>query len=412
MDDQFQYCDDCLACEGVTLESIASAVGTPTYVYSRKMLRESVRTFDEAFEDVPHLVCYGIKANSNQTLLRRFVEWGIGFDAVSGGELFRALQAGAAHSRIILSGVGKTEEEIRYALNTGILFVSVESPAELDSIAAVAEGIGRPAHVVLRTNPDVDARTHPYISTGLKSHKFGIALDEAGALAVDAQQRPGIEVVGIGCHIGSQITDLGPFAEAARSITGLAADLKRAGLPLRYLDFGGGLGVSYDDETPPAPADYAETLIEASRGLKMTLILEPGRVIVGPAGALICRVVRRKKQGEKQFVIVDAGMNDLIRPPLYGSFHRIRPVRPRREDEVIDLVGPICESTDFFARDREVGRLESGDLVAVMTVGAYGSVLASNYNSRPRPAEVLVDGDSFMVIRRRESYEDLIRLEK
>jgi len=264
----------------------------------------------------------------------------------------------------------------------------------------------------LRTNPDVNAQTHPYISTGLKSHKFGISFEQAPALAIEAAKMPGIQVVGIGCHIGSQITDLGPFEEAAGSIVAMASDLKNQGLPLEYLDFGGGLGIPYNGETPPTPKAYAETLIRYSNALGLTLVLEPGRVIVGASGILLCRVIRKKTQGDKQFVIVDAGMNDLIRPSLYGSFHRLSPVRKSEETEVIDLVGPICESADFLAQDREAPRMEPGDLVAVMTTGAYGSTLASNYNSRPRPAEVLVDGDAFSVIRRRETYEDLIRLEK
>ncbi len=410
--DEFRYDGEGLTCENVSLGAIADTVGTPTYVYSQKILYDSVRRFDDAFATVPHLVCYGIKANSNLTLLRRFVEWGIGLDAVSGGELFRALQAGADRKRIILSGVGKTRDEIQYALDRDLLFVSVESRAELETIAEVAIETGRTARVVFRTNPDVDARTHPYISTGLKSHKFGVSFEDTPALVADAAAMPGVEVAGIGCHIGSQITDLGPFREAAGSIAGLASNLMDRGIPLKYLDFGGGLGISYDGELPPTPHVYAETLIGISRDLGLTLVLEPGRVIVGTSGILLCRVIRKKTQGKKQFVIVDAGMNDLIRPPLYGSFHGLRPVREREGTEVIDLVGPICESTDFLARDREVSRLEPGDLVAVMTAGAYGSALASNYNSRPRPAEVLVDGESFSVVRRRETYDDLIRLEE
>ena len=410
--DEFRYDGEGLTCENVSLGAIADSVGTPTYVYSQKILYDSVRRFDDAFASVPHLVCYGIKANSNLTLLRRFVEWGIGFDAVSGGELFRALQAGADRRRIILSGVGKTRDEIQYALDRDILFVSVESRAELETIAEVAIETGRTARVVFRTNPNVDARTHPYISTGLKSHKFGVSFEDTPALIADAGAMPGIEVAGIGCHIGSQITDLGPFREAAGSIAGLASNLKDRGIPLKYLDFGGGLGISYDGELPPTPQVYAETLIGISRELGLTLVLEPGRVIVGASGILLCRVIRKKTQGKKRFVIVDAGMNDLIRPPLYGSFHGLRPVRQREGTEVIDLVGPICESTDFLAQDREVSRLETGDLVAVMTAGAYGSALASNYNSRPRPAEVLVDGESFSVVRRRETYDDLTRLEE
>jgi diaminopimelate decarboxylase len=331
---------------------------------------------------------------------------------VSGGELYRALTAGADPRQVILSGLGKTRDEIRYGLDSDILFFSVESREELQTIDQIARESGRVARVVLRTNPNVDARTHPYISTGLKSHKFGIAFEDAGPLALEGHRMGGIEVVGIGCHIGSQITELDPFESAASSIVTLARELLADGVGLRYLDFGGGLGISYNGETPPTPTAYAGVLMRVTSGLDITLVLEPGRVIVGSAGALVARVVRRKSQGAKQFVIVDAGMNDLIRPPLYGSFHALQPVRPRGETEVIDLVGPICESTDFLAKDREVSRMEEGDLVAVLAAGAYGAALSSNYNSRPRPAEVLVDGDSFSVIRRRETYDDLIRLER
>jgi diaminopimelate decarboxylase len=410
--DYFDYKDDALVCESVSLEAIAESVGTPVYVYSQATLQRHVRVLDAAFDKTPHRLCYAVKANSNLTLLKRFVEWGTGFEVVSGGELFRVLEAGASPESVILSGVGKTRDEIRQALDAGVLFLSVESQAELELISEVAVQTGHSARVVFRINPDVDPRTHPYISTGLERNKFGISLSDAASVIQAGSSLPGVSVVGIGCHIGSQITELGPFEEAIAGIADLARDLRRQGIALEYLDVGGGLGISYDAEEPPSLEAYAGTILTATEGLGLTLILEPGRVIAGNAGILLCRVIRKKTHGNKRFVIVDAGMNDLIRPALYASFHRVMPVRPREGKEIVDVVGPICESADFIAQDRELDRLESGDLAAVMTAGAYGFSLASNYNSRPRPAEVLVDGDSFSVVRRRETYEDLIRLEK
>ena len=408
----FDYREGELCCEEVRLSTIAEQVGTPVYVYSQRTLKRHVGVFDGAFADTPHLVCYAVKANSNQTVLRRFADWGLGFEAVSGGELFRALEAGASPDRVIFSGVGKTSDEIRFALDAGILFFSVESHSELELISRVAKEKGTIAPVLFRTNPDVDPQTHPYISTGLRHHKFGIPLPEARRMYATARQMPGIEIVGIGCHIGSQITELAPFEQALVGITGLVADLSQDGFDLKYLDFGGGLGIPYADEEPPSPEAYGQVVRRATDGLDLTLVLEPGRVIVGNAGVLLARVLLRKSQGTKQFAIVDAGMNDLIRPALYGSFHNLMPIQPRKEREVVDVVGPICESSDFLAQDREMERLEPGDLLAIMSAGAYGFSLASNYNSRPRPPEVLVDGDKFTVIRRRETYQDLIRLEE
>jgi len=408
----FEYRDGRLLCEEVPLETIARSVGTPTYVYSQRTLHRHVRVFDGAFQSVPHQVCYAVKANSNLAVLRCFVEWGIGFEVVSGGELYRVLEAGAAGERIIFSGVGKTREEIAYALESGILFLSVESPAELELIREVAEIKGVTAPVVLRTNPDVDPRTHPYISTGLRHHKFGIPLADASALILRTRDWREVDVVGIGCHIGSQITDLAPFEEALRGVVGLARSLMNEGISLQYLNFGGGLGIAYDGEVPPAPDLYAKTIIEASQGLGLKVVLEPGRVIVGNAGILLCRVLRLKDQGGKRFVVVDAGMNDLLRPALYKSFHSLKPVRVRDGSRVVDVVGPVCESADFIAQDRDVPTLETGDLLAVMSAGAYAFSLASNYNSRPRPAEVLVDGDAFRIVRRRETYDDMLAPER
>jgi diaminopimelate decarboxylase len=422
----FDYRNGLLHCEEVPLQRIAEEVGTPVYVYSERTLLRHVRVFEEAFQSIPHLTCYAVKANSNINILRRFAEWGTGFEIVSGGELFRVLKASGSARRVIFDGPGKTEAELRFALESEILFLNVESGSEADLIVETARSMGKRARISIRTNPNVDPKTHPYISTGMKKHKFGIGLDEARELYLRLKNIPEIDLVGVTCHMGSQITQLGPFEEALASIGGLIEELKRNGIPLQYLDFGGGLGISYNGEEPPSPACYAAAIIEATKDLGVTVVLEPGRVIVGNAGILLSRVVVRKNQGEKRFIIIDAGMNDLIRPPLYGSHHNIWPVKENVESagktesggttesssrEIADVVGPICESADFIAQDRELPIFESGDLMAIMSAGAYGFSLSSNYNSRPRVAEVLVTGDTYEVIGRRETYEDLIRLE-
>ena len=410
----FRYDAGRLHCEGVPLERIAKEIGTPVYVYSEATLQRHVRVFNEAFQAAPHLTCYAIKANSNINLLRRFAEWGTGFDIVSGGELFRVLRAGGDPRKVIFSGVGKTANEIRYALESDILFFNVESDAEAAVIQEVAREVSKTARVSIRTNPDVDAKTHPYISTGTKKNKFGVSLIDARGLYAKLAGMPNIEVVGVSCHIGSQITEMGPFKEALASLRKFIEELRSDGVALRYLDFGGGLGISYNAEEPPSPADYASAIVCATKELGLTLVLEPGRVIVGNAGILLTRVLFKKDQGDKRFLIVDAAMNDLIRPALYGSHHQLWPIHEMngQEKEKVDVVGPICESADFIAQDREIVKLNSGDLLAVMSAGAYGFSLSSNYNSRPRVAEVLVNGDSYEVIGRRETYEDLIRLEQ
>jgi diaminopimelate decarboxylase len=408
----FEYRDGELFCEDVSLQRIANEVGTPVYVYSERTLQRHVRIFDDAFKAVPHLICYAVKANSNLTILRKLAEWGTGFDIVSGGELFRVLNAGGSPQKTIFSGVGKTADEIRFALESDILFFNVESTAEVDLIREVAQAAGKRARVSIRTNPDVDARTHPYISTGTKKNKFGVGLDDARALYQKIRKLPEFEVVGVSCHIGSQITDLEPFTQALASLRDFVPALKSIGVDLRYLDFGGGLGIPYSGEEPPSPAEYAASVIEATKDLGLTLVLEPGRVIVGNAGILLTRVILKKNQGAKRFVIVDAGMNDLIRPALYGSQHQLWPVHQTGSHEVADVVGPICESTDFIAQDRDIPLVERGDLIAVMSAGAYGFSLASNYNSRPRVAEVLVKDGGYSIIRRRETYDDLIHLEQ
>ena len=407
----FEYQNGLLHCEQIPLNRIAEEVGTPAYIYSEQTLRRHVRVFDEAFEVIPHLMCYAVKANSNINILRRFAEWGTGFEIISGGELFRVLRSGGSPQKTIFDGPGKTTEEIRYALASDILFFGVESGAELESIQEIAAQMNKSARVSIRANPDVDPRTHPYISTGMQKHKFGVSVPEARQLYRRAKTLSNIEVVGVTCHIGSQITQMGPFEEAIANIRDLTLELKKEGHALKYLDFGGGLGISYDAEEPPSPAIYAKSIVSATKDLGLTVILEPGRVIVGNAGILLTRVVLKKSQGEKKFVVVDAAMNDLIRPALYGSHHQIWPVRQETRKEKVDVVGPVCESADFFAQARDIAITESGDLLAVLSAGAYGFSLSSNYNSRPRVAEVLVSGTAYEIIGRRETYEDLIRRE-
>ena len=408
----FEYRSGVLHCEEIPLEMIATEIGTPVYIYSEQTLRRHVRVFDEAFQSVPHLICYAVKANSNINILSRFAEWGTGFDIVSGGELFRVLRAGGSPEKIIFAGVGKTAGEIRYALDAGILFFNVESSAELELIHNIARDTNRHARVSIRANPDVDPRTHPYISTGMQRHKFGISLPEARELYRNLRQLRNIDVVGVQCHLGSQITEMSPFEEALASLREFILELRAEGLGLKYLDFGGGLGISYNAEEPPSPAVYGAAVAKATKDLGLTIVLEPGRVITGNAGILLTRVLLKKNQGAKKFLVVDAGMNDLIRPALYGSHHQLWPVRARSEKEMVDVVGPVCESADFIAKDRDVAVLDAGELLAVMSAGAYGFSLSSNYNSRPRAAEVLVSGETYQVIRRRESFEDLIRLEE
>lgn len=409
----FQERNGELYAEGVPLSAVAERVGTPCYVYSLATLRRHFRVFDEAFESTPHLVCFSVKSNSNLAVLRTFAREGSGFDIVSGGELFRALKAGADPGKIVFSGVGKTAGEIRYALAAGILMLNVESPGELDAINSVAGQLGAKARVALRVNPDVDPKTHPYISTGLKKSKFGIDIQRSLEDYRRARSLPHIEVVGVDCHIGSQLTTVPPFVDALERIHDLLGRLQAENFQIRYLDMGGGLGITYNDEKPPEPRHYAGALTEGLRDLDVTLLLEPGRVIVGNAGILLTRVLYLKSTSDKNFVVVDGGMNDLIRPALYGSYQAVQPVRPRNGTRfTADVVGPVCESGDFFAKDRDLPALEPGDLLAVMSAGAYGFVMASNYNTRPRAPEVLVDGEQLHIVRARETLEDLVRGEQ
>lgn len=389
---------------------LAEQVGTPCYVYSHATLKHHFSVFDEAFSSVPHLTCFAMKANSNLAILSLFGSMGGGVDIVSGGELYRARRAGIPADRIVYSGVGKTLEEIDYALKEDILMFNIESPLELESINTRAGELGTTARIALRVNPDVDPKTHPYISTGLKKNKFGIDIEGALRAYERAMQLEHVEILGVDCHIGSQLTEISPFVDALRRLRVLIDRLENMGIPVKYLDLGGGLGIVYDQESPPHPHEYADAILSELKGLSCTLIFEPGRVIVGNAGVLLTRVLYTKKSASKDFVIVDAGMNDLVRPSLYGSYHQILPVRKSdREMQVVDVVGPICESGDFLARERGLPMVRPGDCLVVMSAGAYGFTMSSNYNSRPRAAEILVKGDQYHVIRKRETHEDLIR---
>jgi len=405
----FTYRGDELAAEDIPLTELAREVGTPAYIYSKKTLALHFRVFSDAFGGLPHLICFAMKANSNLSILKLFISMGAGVDIVSGGELFRALTAGVDPGTVVYSGVGKTREEIRQALAADILMFNVESFQELIVIDQIAREMKKTARISLRVNPDVDPMTHPKISTGLKTNKFGIDIRKVVSDYEEAARLMNIEVVGVDCHIGSQVTELGPFVDALGKLKELVLTLRDRGFTIQYLDFGGGLGITYNHEEPPDPSSYGKAIDETAGDLGVTFVLEPGRVLVGNAGILLTRVLYTK-QAEKNFVIVDAGMNDLARPAVYDSYHEVVPV-VRRDGEVMraDVVGPICESTDYLAKDRRLVGVKQGDLLAVMSAGAYSFSMSSNYNSRPRAVEVLVDGGSYRVIRQRERYEDLIR---
>jgi diaminopimelate decarboxylase len=409
----FTYRRQVLWCEEVPLARIARAVGTPCYIYSERTLRRHFRAFDDAFTGLSHLTAFAVKANPNLALLRLFAQEGGGADVVSGGELYRALAAGIDPGKIVFAGVGKQAKEIHDALQARILMFNVESHQELALIEKVARRYGRRAQVALRVNPDINPQTHPYISTGLKNSKFGVNIREALEFYRVASRLRHVDVVGLHSHIGSQITQLGPFLDAVKKILRLIERLRAEWINIRYLDLGGGLGITYKSETPPHPRALANALTPLLRPWLTaggTLIFEPGRVIVGNAGLLLTEVLYVKSGHPHPFVVVDAGMNDLIRPSLYDAYHQILPVARRRvRAQTVDVVGPICESGDFLAKGRRLPQSRPGDLLAVMSAGAYGFAMASNYNARPRAAEVLVQGSSFTVIRRRETYGDLIR---
>ncbi|MDO9288335.1 MAG: diaminopimelate decarboxylase [Thermodesulfovibrionales bacterium] len=409
----FKYKNNELFAEDVPVRKLAEKYGTPLYVYSHATLLRHFKAYDDAFDGYPHIICFAVKANSNLAILRLFAENNGGADIVSGGELFRALKAGVSPKRIVYAGVGKTDDEIRFALRSKILMFNVESEAELQRINEVAGKMKTKAPVALRINPDIDPQTHPYISTGLKKHKFGIPIEDAIEYYRAASRLKNISIVGIHKHIGSQITKVSPFVDALKRILLLIDELNAQGVNIKYLDIGGGLGIPYKDEEPPVPKDLAKNILPLLNGRKMTLIMEPGRSIAGNAGILVTKTLYLKQGHEKEFIIVDAGMNDLMRPSLYGAYHGIIPVkRYKRADTFADVVGPICESGDFLAMEREMPRVRQGEYLAVMSAGAYGFSMSSNYNSRPRPAEVMVKGKKHFLIRERETYKTLVDGEK
>ena len=412
--DHFGYRQDRLYAEEVPLSAIAERVGTPCYVYSRATLERHYRVFDEAFGDWPHHICFAVKANGNLAVLQVLERLGAGFDIVSGGELARVLAAGGRASDVVFSGVGKSSDEIAKALTAGVRILSIESGEELERVNAVALSLGHKAPIGIRINPDVDPNTHPYIATGLRENKFGVPAADAPALYRKANAMAGIEVVGIGCHIGSQLTEVAPFCDAVERVLDVVDILAQDDIRLAHLDLGGGVGIRYSDETPPDPKDYVQAILSIlkRRNCDLAVTLEPGRAIAGNAGVLLSSVEYIKSGPEKDFVIVDAAMNDLLRPALYQAWHEVvRADRgPDRKMLTCDVVGPVCETGDFIARDRQLA-VAPGDLVAVRSVGAYGFVMASNYNTRPRPAEVMVDGDQLHVVREREQTADLFSAE-
>ncbi len=408
----FYYKDNLLYCENVKLLDIIEEIKTPFYLYSFNALKDNYINFDKSFKNINHITCFSVKANSNLTVLNIFKSLDSGFDIVSGGELYRVLKINGDPKKIVFSGVGKTPDEIEFALFSDILMFNVESYEELLCINEIARKLNKKAPISFRVNPDVDPKTHPYVSTGLKNNKFGIDISEAVELYKKAKDMEFIEVIGIDCHIGSQLTEISPFIDAISKIKNLIKKLNEIGINLKYFDIGGGLGIKYKDETPPSPKEYANAIISEIKDLNLTLILEPGRVIVGNAGIMVTKVLYFKKNNLKNFIIVDAGMNDLIRPSLYKAYQEIVPVDRNGCTKIkADIVGPICESGDYLAKDREV-EFKNNSFLAVKSSGAYGFTMASNYNSRPRPAEILVKNDDFFIIRERESYQDLTDKEK
>lgn len=412
--DHFQQHDGVLCADGVPLTHVAETYGTPTYVYSQATLQRHVRVLGEGLASLPHRICYAVKANGNLSLLRLLGELGCSFDAVSLGELMRVQRAGQPLGHTIFSGVGKSDQEIDLALKNGVLYLSVESHEELLATAAIGQRQGRVAPVSIRVNPDVDAHTHPYISTGMAENKFGVPVSQLPALVRTCLDHPHLDLVGLTCHIGSQLTTLAPFEDAAHRIAALTQEVREAGVTLRHVGMGGGLGIPYHQETPPDPARYGAALARILGPLELEVVLEPGRVIVGNAGVLLASVVRCKDHGAKHFAVIDAGMNDLLRPALYQAHHTIEAVvqngAPGRSQKV-DVVGPVCESADTFAKDLALQQLEPGALVAIRSAGAYGFVMASHYNGRPKPAEVLCHDGKMTLIRARETFEDLWRQE-
>lgn len=405
----FEFRDGKLFAEEVPVTELAEQYGTPLYIYSAATFKRHFQAFDSAFEGLDHMTCYSVKANSNLSVLKMLAVEGAGMDIVSGGELYRALKAGVPSEKIVYSGVGKRASEIKEALEANILMFNVESVAELHKINEVAGEMGKIAKVSFRINPDVDPQTHPYISTGMKKNKFGLDIEHSLEAYKTAAELPNIDPVGMDCHIGSQLTNIEPFLEALDKLLNFYEKLKGIGLDIQYLDLGGGLGISYDEEEPPHPSEFGKALADKLAGVPLKVILEPGRVIAGNSGIMVTQVVYTKSNPSKNFLIVDGAMNDLIRPSLYSSYHRIgEVVENGRDPQEYDVVGPICESGDFLARDRELPGIEQGEYLAVYSAGAYGFTMASNYNTRPRACELIVDGDKVLVARKRETYEDLI----
>ncbi|GAB4330426.1 MAG: diaminopimelate decarboxylase [Candidatus Abyssubacteria bacterium] len=409
----FKYKDDTLFCEETSIPRLADEIGTPFYLYSKNTILRHFRRLDESLAGIDHIICYALKANPSLAICKTLCHAGAGAEVVSGGELLRALRVGIPPEKIVFNGNGKTEEELTRALENHILMINVDSESELKLLDRIAGEMGRKAPVALRVNPDIDPRTHPYISTGLKENKFGIAIEQALEYYQEARELSNIEVVGVHKHIGSQIVELSPLVESLQKIMPLVNELKRLGFALRYIDMGGGMGITYNDEEPPSFEEYVDAIRPMVKNSGCTLIVEPGRVLVGNAGILVTRVLHVKNSGQKTFVVVDAAMNDLVRPSVYKAYHKIIPVelRPDRKRIVADVVGGICESTDFFARSRELPEVQQGELIAIMSAGAYGSSMSSNYNSRPLIAEIMVDGTHTKVIRRRQTFEEMIALE-
>ena len=406
------YNNDELYMENVAIKEIAESVGTPCYLYSYKSIKNNFESYTNAFSGLDPLICFSAKANSNIAVLKTFSNLGAGFDIVSVGELKRVILSGGDPSKIVFSGVGKTDDEIKEAIEANILFFNVESTEELTAINRVATEIGKQAPIALRVNPDIDPKTHPYISTGFKKSKFGIEITQAVDSYKEAFKMEGIEVVAIDAHIGSQIFDLSSFTDSVKKLVGLAETLKKEGIDIKYIDIGGGLGISYKkDDEPPNVDEYAQVIKNELSGKSFKLVLEPGRSMIGNSGIMVTKVLYRKDGTAKKFVIVDAAMNDLIRPAFYNSFHEIVPVEKNSSKpvEIVDVVGPICESGDFLAVDRELETAEKGDYLAVLSAGAYGYVMSSNYNTRPKSAEVLVNDNEYFIIKERESFEDMIK---
>ncbi len=412
MEDSYYYGEDGLRCEDVALSEIAGSAGTPTYVYSYDALEKAYRELEEAFSGLDHMICYAVKANSNLSVLRALASFGAGADIVSGGELYRAMKAGFDPKKVVFAGVGKTEDELMAGLGERILLFNVESASELEHLERLGARHGKRARVALRVNPDVDPETHAHVSTGHGASKFGIPVDEALALAERVLEYRCIDLIGVHQHIGSQITKLAPYAESVEKSAQLVDELKRRGFDIKYFNIGGGLGIRYKDEEAPGPKELVDAIrptLEALGTSGTKILCEMGRYIAGNAGVLLTRVIYRKRSGGKNFLVADAGMNDLLRPSLYDAYHEVRPVNDGAAAAPADLVGPVCESGDYLARDRDLPDAAEGDLLALMSAGAYGFSMASNYNSRPRAAEVLVKGDRWAVVREREHLADLVK---